>query len=212
MTYHDRTSAGIALAHALSHYKNAKNTIVLGLPRGGIPVAFEVAKKLSLPLDAFIVRKIGAPSQPELAVGAIASGGISYFNHQLMDELGISAEDLHPTIQAEQQELQRREVCYRGNRALLSFRDKSIILVDDGIATGASIKAAIMALQQQKPKAIIVAVPVAAKSTCEALAPLVDRIICPLQPESFGAVGYWYEAFPQTSDAEVIALLQSHLT
>lgn len=205
--YKDRYEAGGILAEHLIELTKKPNTIVLGLPRGGVPVAYEIATRLSLPLDIFIVRKLGVPGYKELAMGAIASGDTVIFNESIMQELNIDKAALQSVIEEERIDLLRREKRYRGNRPPPSLQGKTIILVDDGIATGSSIRAAIEALNQQKPASLIVAVPVAACATRDALIPLVDQVICTLTPINFYAVGFWYESFPQTSDEEVIELL-----
>jgi putative phosphoribosyl transferase len=205
--YFDRYEAGKVLAEYLNNYTNKPNTIVLALPRGGVPVAYEVAKALSIPLDIFIVRKLGTPNHEELAMGAIATGGILVFNDDIIQELDIPKKQIDEVIRRESQELNRRNKKYRGNRTFPDIEGKTIILVDDGIATGATIKAAIKALRLQHPASIIVAVPVAAISTCEEIASTVDKIICPLAPKHFNAVGAWYENFSQTEDEEVHELL-----
>lgn len=205
--YTDRYAAGKILATALNEYANRNDVIVLALPRGGVPVAFEIANALSAPLDVFIVRKLGVPGHEELAMGAIASGGIIVFNDEILQEIPISKSAIDRVINAERAELNRRETVYRGNRPEPNVTDKTVIIVDDGIATGATMRAGITALRKQQPAAIIMAIPVAAKSSCEELKPLVDRIVCPLQPIQFFAVGAWYETFNQTSDDEVFELL-----
>lgn len=205
--YKDRYQAGVILARYLQEYAHQANTVVLALPRGGVPVAYQIAQALSLPLDVFIVRKLGMPGQEELALGAIASGNTLYFNDALISQLKVTQQSLQQLIEKEQAELVRREQLYRGNRAFPSLKNQRIILVDDGIATGATVRAAIKALREHQPKAIILTVPVAAYSTCEEMAPLVDKIVCPLKPKAFHAVGLWYESFSQTSDNEVIELL-----
>ncbi len=205
--FYDRHDAGKILAEELKPYANNANAIVLALPRGGVPVAYEVAKTLSIPLDVFIVRKLGVPGHEELAMGAIASGDTVVFNEEIVSSFNIPASAIDSVIQSEQQELQRRESTYRDNRPLPILTDKTIILVDDGIATGATMRAAIKALRKHKPADIIVAVPVAALSTCEEMAGLADKIVCPLKPVNFYAVGLWYENFSQTSDDEVTELL-----
>lgn len=203
----DRRQAGQRLAGLLKEYAKNPKAIVLALPRGGVPVAFEIAKALSLPLDVFLVRKLGVPSQKELAMGAIASGEIVIFNHPVLDRLSISSAEINTVIQSEQQELKRRELCYRGDRPSPLLKDKIIILVDDGIATGATMQAAITALREHHPKRLIIATPVAALESYEALKNLADEIICPLKPLNFMAVGLWYEDFSQTQDEEVSELL-----
>lgn len=205
--FFDRHEAGRVLAEQLKPYAKKSNVIVLALPRGGVPVAYEIAKTLSIPLDVFIVRKLGVPGHEELAMGAIATGGTVVFNDEIVRELNISKSAIDRVIQSEQQELQRRELTYRGNRPFPTLKGKTIILVDDGIATGATMRAAIKALRQQHPDSIIMAVPVAAFSTCAEMEGLVDKIVCPLKPHQFYAVGAWYENFLQTSDDEVFELL-----
>jgi putative phosphoribosyl transferase len=205
--FYDRHEAGKALAELLKTYFKKNNTIVLALPRGGVPVAYEIAKILSIPLDVFIVRKLGVPGHEELAMGAIATGGTVVLNDEIVGDLRIPQSSIDHVIQSEQEELQRRESAYRNNKPFPSLTHKTVILVDDGIATGATIRAAIKALRQQKPASIIIAVPVAAHSACEEIAGLVDKIVCPLKPHDFYAVGTWYENFLQTSDEEVSTLL-----
>ena len=207
--YANRREAGKSVATYLKAYAKHPGVQVLALPRGGVPVAYEIAKALSAPLDILIIRKLGVPGHEELAFGAIAGGGVIVFNEALLKTLSLSEQDIHRVIQVEQEELQRRETTYRGNKPFPTLKNKVVILVDDGIATGATMRAAIQALKQQQPKRLIVAVPVAARSTIDELSPLVDEIICPLQPEAFYAVGAWYQAFPQTTDEEVLGLLQS---
>jgi putative phosphoribosyl transferase len=206
--YIDRYEAGIILAEHLKDYANQEHVIALALPRGGVPVAYEIATALSIPLDIFIVRKLGVPGHEELAMGAIASGGTVVFNEPLMNQLNIEQKLIDSVLAAEQKELVRRELLYRGNRPFPNLLGKTIILVDDGIATGATMLAAVKALHKHKPASIIIAVPVAARSTCEELKTLVDKIVCPLRPINFYAVGLWYEQFSQTSDDEVIELLK----
>ncbi len=208
--YLNRRQAGTVLAEHLKQYAHQKNTWVLALPRGGVPVAYEVANALNLPLDIFIVRKLGVPGHEELAMGAIAANGTIIFNNAILQNLMLSETDIQQVIQAEQQELQRRELAYRGNRPLPDLTDKIIILVDEGIATGASIRAAIKALRQKNVQKIILAVPVAATDTVIELINLADEIICPLQSTAFYAVGAWYEDFTQTTDEEVFQLLKLH--
>ena len=204
----NRSDAGKILAEALFEYQNQLDVIVLALPRGGVPVAFEIAKILSLPLDIFIVRKLGAPHHKELAMGAIASGGTIIFNEDVISELSISQSAIQEVIQSERQELRRRELLYRGDRPFPTLTGKRIIIVDDGIATGATMRAAISALRKDHPLSIIMAIPVAARSTYEEMSTLVDKIVCPLTPAYFYAVGAWYDEFPQVTDQEVIALLK----
>ncbi len=206
--YADRYEAGKLLAAELSRYAKQSNVIVLALPRGGVPVAYEIAMALSVPLDVFVVRKLGVPWHEELAMGAIASGGAIVFNETILHDLNISKTSLEQEIESEKKELERREIAYRGNYELIDLANKIIILVDDGIATGATMRAAIKALRLKKPVSIIMAVPVAAFDTCAEMATLVDRIVCPLRPYDFSAVGLWYDDFEQTTDAEVFNLLK----
>lgn len=206
--YINRKHAGEILANELKNYANRPDTIVLALPRGGVPIAYEIAKKISAPLDLMIVRKLGMPGHKELAIGAIASGGIVVFNDEIILEFNISKDEINAVIKAEQQELKRRELAYRGNRSLPILTNKIVILVDDGIATGATIKSAIQAVREQHPAKLIVAVPVAEFTTSEKIAALADEMVCPLKPQRFYAVGEWYEDFPQTTDNEVRELLQ----
>ncbi|WP_115711360.1 phosphoribosyltransferase [Legionella sainthelensi] len=209
MNYSDRYQAGIVLADLLKNYAKRADVIILALPRGGVPVAYEIAKKLSLKLDVFIVRKLGVPGHEEFAMGAIASGGIVVLNEEALSTLHIKKDAINQVIQSEQDELSRREFVYRGNQYFPELMEKTVILVDDGIATGYTMRAAIAALRQKHPAKIIIAVPVAARSTCDELAPLVETIVCPLQPANFYAVGLWYNDFSQTTDEEVIKLLAS---
>jgi putative phosphoribosyl transferase len=206
--YLDREAAGKVLAQELGSYAHKPETLVLGLPRGGVPVAFEIAKALSAPLDVFIVRKLGVPGQEELAMGAIAMGGISVLNENIIRDLKISPEAIKRVTQVEQKELERRIQTYRGSQPFPQLENRILILVDDGIATGATIRAAITALKKANPAKLIIAVPVAEKSMCEKLALMVDKMICPLRPLYFNAVGAWYEDFGQTSDEEVCSLLK----
>jgi putative phosphoribosyl transferase len=207
--YQNRQEAGQILAQALQRYTNRDDVIVLALPRGGVPVAFEIANALHVPLDVLIVRKIGAPHHTELAMGAIAMGGARVFNQDIIDELNISTAAIQQIISKEQQEIERRNKVYRHNKPFPDLKGKTIILVDDGIATGATMQAAIKTLRQWQPAKIIVAVPVADAGICTAIANdiQVDDFICPLQPEQLFAVGNWYEDFAQTEDEEVTAIL-----
>ena len=205
----DRYQAGKMLAEQLKAYAHRSDVLVLGLPRGGVPVAYEVAKALGVSLDIFMVRKLGVPGYEELAMGAIATGGATTFNSTIVRDLNIEPASIDAVIQLEQAELLRREQLYRGSRPSPELSNKTIILVDDGIATGASIRVAIEALRQHEPTALIVAVPAAADATCKELEPLVDSLICLLKPITLYAVGYWYDDFSQTSDEEVINLLKN---
>lgn len=210
--FRDRTEAGQKLAEQLSAYGNRPDVLVLGLPRGGVPVAFEIAKALNAPLDVFVVRKLGVPDRPELAMGAIASGGVRVLNQDVVRSFDISNQIIDRVTESEQKELQRRENLYRGNRPAPDYTDRTIILVDDGLATGATMRAAVQALRQHKPTRIAIAVPIAAPETCQEFRAQVDEITCFLTPERLWAVGRGYEDFRQTTDEEVQELLdRSHL-
>jgi putative phosphoribosyl transferase len=205
--YADRADAGRALAAALVSHRGAAGTIVLGLPRGGVPVAYEIATRLELPLDVLVVRKLGLPWQPELAMGAIASGGALVRNEEVMRHLGDRADAFEAVRAKEQAELERRERDYRGDRPPLELRDRSGILVDDGLATGATMEAAVRALQASGARRVVVAVPVASPEARERIAALADEVVCLATPMFFSAVGQWYRDFGQTSDDEVRDLL-----
>jgi putative phosphoribosyl transferase len=207
--FKDRVQAGQHLATKLGQYANDPDVIVLGLPRGGVVVAYEVAQKLGLPLDIFLVRKLGVPGYEELAMGAIASGGIRVMNDDVLRMVNISQSAIEAAVKKEGQELERREKAYRGNRPRLDVRDKKLILVDDGLATGATMRAAVAALRKQRPRQIIIAVPTASPDTCEDFRAEVDDIICAMTPMPFHAVGEWYEDFPQNTDEEVQHLLRA---
>jgi len=196
------------LAEMLREYANRDDVVVLALPRGGVPVGFEVAKALNAPLDVFVVRKLGLPGQEELAMGAIASGGIRVLNRDLIRALGIPEEVVDRITQEEQRELERRERAYREGRPPLDVRGRTVILVDDGLATGSSMRVAALALRQKQPAQIVVAVPVAARDTCAEFESVVDKIVCAVTPEPFWGVGQWYADFSQTSDEEVRDLLR----
>lgn len=206
--YRDRVEAGRLLAEHLRRYAGDPPPLVLALPRGGVPVGAEVARALGAPLDVFVVRKLGVPGQEELAMGAIASGDVRVLNDEVVRALRIPAQLIDAVAAQETRELHRRELRYRGDRPPPDVRDRSIILVDDGLATGATMRAAVAALRLQKPARLVVAVPVAAASTCEELRAEVDDIVCALTPEPFHAVGLWYENFEQTTDDEVYTLLE----
>ena len=208
--FHDRIEAGRLLAEKLSHYANRRDVVVLGMPRGGVPVASEVAKSLRVPLDAFIVRKLGVPGHEELAMGAIASGGIRILNCAVIRSTCISEEVLDAVTEREQNELSRREIVYRGERAAPMVREKTIILVDDGIATGSTMLAAVAALKQQNPQRIVVAAPTAPVESCDELQRAVDEVIVISRPDPFCSVGQSYEVFGQTSDQEVQQLLRDN--
>jgi putative phosphoribosyl transferase len=206
--FHDRAEAGHLLATQLTAYANRLDVLVLALPRGGVPVAFEVARALHTPLDVMIVRKLGVPGYEELAMGAIASGGVRVLNDDVVHMLGISEEEINQVVTHEQRELERRERLYRGERPASEVGGRTVILVDDGIATGATMRAAVAAVRQQQPARIVIAVPVAAAATCEEFVAEVDELVCVFRPETFFAVGFWYEHFSQTSDEEVRDLLE----
>lgn len=205
--FRDRTHAGQQLIPALAAFAQPANTIVLGLPRGGVPVAYEIAHALSLPLDICLVRKLGVPDHKELAMGAIALGGRRILNQRLISELAISEQVVDQITAQEYQELKRRERAYRGEKPRLDLQGRTVILVDDGIATGASIQVAVMIVRSQQPQQIIVAVPVAPAPTCQALAAKVDQVVCLSMPDPFHAIGLWYDNFSQTTDAQVRDLL-----
>lgn len=205
--YRDRVDAGQTLAKKLREYADRADVLVLGLARGGIPVAYEVASALNASLDVFLVRKLGVPGQEELAMGAIASGGVRVLNDDVLRHLNLGADDVDRVASLETQELARREREYRGERAPTQISGRTVILIDDGLATGATMRAAAQAVQAQHPARLIVAVPVAANETCEEFRNLVDEVVCALTPEPFYAVGLWYENFYQTSDEEVRSLL-----
>ena len=207
MLFHDRRDAGRQLADRLTHYGDRDDVLVLALPRGGVPVGFEVAEALRAPLDVFLVRKLGVPGQEELAMGAIASGGIRVLNDSVIELLGLTAADLAPVEAEERRELERREREYRVGRPPLDVRGKIAILVDDGLATGSSMRAAVRALRALDPAHIVVAVPVGARETCEEFEEEADEAICAREPEPFHAVGAWYDDFSQTTDDEVRQLL-----
>jgi predicted phosphoribosyltransferase len=206
--FKDRFDAGRYLAERLEHYRHRPGVIVLALPRGGVPVALEVARSLDAPLDVFIVRKLGVPGQEELAMGAIATGGLRVLNREIVNTLQIPDYVIDRVADLEWQELQRREREYRGDRPAPDLHDKTVILIDDGLATGASMRAAVAALRQQGPAHIVVAVPTAAQDTCESFQAKVDEVICATTPEPFLGVGRWYEDFSQMTDEEVRELLE----
>ncbi|MEA5550383.1 phosphoribosyltransferase [Anabaena cylindrica UHCC 0172] len=205
--FHSRTEAGQILAQHLTAYAHREDLLVLGLPRGGVPVAFEVAKTLNAPLDVCIVRKLGVPGHKELAMGAIAGGGMGVLNYDVINALGIDREVIEIVAAEELQELQRRDRTYRGDAPPLNVKNKTVILIDDGIATGSTMRAAITILKQQQPTKIVVAVPVAPTSTYQELQLEVDEIVCLQTPKQMSAIGFWYEDFSQTTDEEVRALL-----
>lgn len=207
MRFRDRAEAGRKLAAHLMRYAQCADVLVLGLPRGGVPVAYEVARALQAPLDLLVVRKLGVPYQEELAMGAIASGGVCVLNEELVQTLGISEQEIEAVTAREQQELLRREQLYRGDHPAPELHGRTVILVDDGIATGATMRAAIAVVRAQQPARIVLATPVAAFSICQTLSAEVDELVCLLTPEIFLGVGAWYQRFPQITDEQVRALL-----
>ncbi|MEB3830896.1 phosphoribosyltransferase [Phormidium sp. CCY1219] len=207
MLFRDRMHAGQVLARKLRQYANRSDVLVLGLPRGGVPVAYEVAREIDAPLDVFLVRKLGVPHHRELAMGAIASGGVRVLNEDVVNSLRVKQKAIDRVAAEEDKELKRREQAYRGNLPPLDLRDRTVILVDDGLATGASMHVAAIAARQQHPAKLIAAVPVGAPETCDRFRMEVDEIICAETPDPFLAVGVWYDNFSQTTDAEVRKLL-----
>ena len=205
--FRDRHEAGRLLAEKLKAYAHRLEVLVLALPRGGVPVAYEVARALGAPLDVFLVRKLGVPGHEELAMGAVATGGVRVLNEQIVRALRIPDDVIDAVTMREQEELARRERLYRGDRPLPDVSGRTVILVDDGLATGATMHAAIAALRHQQPARIVVAVPTAAPETCQALRAEVDDVVCAITPEPFYSVGLWYEDFSQTTDDEVRDLL-----
>ncbi|HEY5611217.1 MAG TPA: phosphoribosyltransferase [Thermoanaerobaculia bacterium] len=206
--YRNREEAGRVLARALGHYAGRPDVVLLALPRGGVPIAFEVAEALDAPLDVFVVRKLGVPGHEELAMGAIATGDTRVLNHGVIRDLAISSALIDEVTVAERRELERREKKYRGERPPLDLRGRTVILIDDGLATGSTMRAAIAAVRQKSPTKIVVGVPVAPTDACEDLNGEVDEIVCARTPEPFYAVGLWYEEFDQTTDEEVHDLLE----
>ncbi|MDZ7780751.1 MAG: phosphoribosyltransferase family protein [Gemmatimonadota bacterium] len=206
--YHDRTEAGRRLAQELrSDLPSREDALVLALPRGGVPVGYEVARELELPLDVMVVRKLGLPSQPELAMGAIASGGVRLLNETVLEMAHVSAEALEVVEQGERRELERREKAYRGDRPVPGLAGRTVIVVDDGVATGSTIRAAVRAVRTQRPRSVVVAVPVASPDSVKKLRTEADQVVCPLVPKSLSAIGFWYRDFPQLTDDEVRRML-----
>ncbi len=205
--FRDRAEAGQALAEKLRKYGGLPDVVVLALPRGGVPVAYEVARQIGAPLDVFLVRKLGVPWQEELAFGALASGGTKVIDWALVRQLGLSDAEIQAIIGREQSELERRERAYRDGRPAVNVRNRIAILIDDGLATGSSMLAAVRALRALGPARVVVAVPVAPPSTCDRLRSEADEVVCAYTPEPFWAVGAWYEDFTQTTDEEVRTLL-----
>jgi putative phosphoribosyl transferase len=205
--FRDRSEAGRLLAERLHGYTGRDDVIVLALPRGGVPVGYEVAKALGAPLDVFVVRKLGVPGHEELAMGAIASGGVLVLNEEIVRVLGISDSEIEGVVAAALHEVERREEAYREGRPFPDLAGRTVILVDDGLATGSTMRAAALAVRKHDPAHVLVAVPVAAAETCEEFERDVDEVVCAVTPRPFRAVGIWYEDFSQTSDEEVRELL-----
>ncbi|HUP45176.1 MAG TPA: phosphoribosyltransferase [Thermoanaerobaculia bacterium] len=204
----DRHEAGRALGEELAHrYGGRDDLVVLALPRGGVPVGYHVAEALGAPLDVFLVRKLGVPGHEELAMGAIATGGVRVVNDQVLRHVPVSPSMIEAVAERERRELERRERAYRGSRPPVDVRGRTVIVVDDGLATGSTMRAAVRALRKMEPAAVIVAVPVAAARTCEELRSEADDLVCLRTPEPFDAVGLWYRDFAQTTDEEVHELL-----
>ena len=208
--FEDRKEAGRALAARLRAYAGRSDIVVLALPRGGVPVAFPVAEALDAPLDLFLVRKLGTPGHRELAMGAIASGGITVLNDEVVKWYGIQPNAINAVAREEERELMRREAVYREGRDGVPLEGRVVILIDDGLATGSTMMAAVKAVRQRNPARVIVAVPVGARDTCDALSTVADEVVCVRMPEPFSAVGQWYLDFDQTSDEEVRQLLRAH--
>jgi putative phosphoribosyl transferase len=208
MFFRNRTEAGRLLASRLEKYANRSDVLVLALPRGGVPVAFEVAQALRAPLDVFLVRKLGVPTYKELAMGALATGGIRVLNQNVVQALGIPEAEINAATEEERAELERRERTYRDGRPAPPIRGRIVLLIDDGLATGSTMRAAVAALRRQQPTRIVVAVPVGAADTCAHLQAVADEVVCGRMPELFGAVGLWYDDFAQTTDEEVHDLLE----
>jgi predicted phosphoribosyltransferase len=203
----NRREAGTALAESLEQYAGRTDVLVLALPRGGVPVGHAVAHALNAPLDVFVVRKLGLPGHAELAMGAIASGGVRVMNHDVLDSVDVSQAAVDRVIRTELAELERRELAYRQGRPPAAIEGKVVILVDDGLATGSSMRAAALAVRRRHPAKVVVAVPVGARETCLELREVADEVVCAFSPEPFSAVGLWYADFTQTTDAEVRQLL-----
>ncbi|UCC77331.1 MAG: phosphoribosyltransferase [Anaerolineales bacterium] len=208
MQFRDRREAGQLLAEELSSLRGTQDLIILGIPRGGVVVAYEVAKALSAPLDVYITRKIGAPFNPELAVGAVASGGTLVLDHDLIARVGASDDYIQTETERQRQEIERRMAAYRGARSAPDLQAKTVILVDDGVATGATVLASLRAIKQHQPARLILAVPVGPPDTIRLLSQEADRVVCLFTPEVFWAVGSFYSVFDQTTDAEVVQLLE----
>jgi putative phosphoribosyl transferase len=206
--FRDRIEAGHMLAQRLQAYRNGSDVLVLGLPRGGVPVAYEAARELNVPLDVFIVRKLGVPGHEELAMGAIATGGVRVLHQAVIRELGIPQEIIDRVTESEAKELERRQHLYRSDKPLPAVQGRVVIIIDDGLATGSTMKAAVAALRQQQPKRLVVAVPTAPAETCQELRQMADEVVCLVTPEPFYAVGGSYVDFGQTTDEEVRDLIK----
>jgi predicted phosphoribosyltransferase len=209
--FRDRAEAGQVLAQRLKRYARRPDVLVLGLPRGGVPVAYEVARELQAPLDVYLVRKLGVPGRAELAMGAIGSGGVRVLNDDIVHLLQIPPELIEEVSTEERHELERRERLYRDDRPAPEVRGRIVILIDDGLATGSTMRAAVAGLRRQQPGRIVVAVPVGAADTCTELRQFADEVVCARAPDPFLAVGLWYDDFSQTTDAEVRSLLEHSL-
>jgi predicted phosphoribosyltransferase len=207
-SFRNRRDAGRILASYLAQYADRSDVVILALPRGGVPVGFELARALRAPLDVMVVRKLGVPGHEELAMGAIASGGVRILNHDVIQMLGIRPDTFECVAEQEQQELARREAAYRGNRGPAAVKGRTVILVDDGLATGSTMRAAVAALRTLQPSCIVIAVPTAAAETCRELKAEADDVVCAMTPTPFFGVGQWYDDFSQTTDEEVHRLLQ----
>lgn len=207
MLFQNRRDAGRQLAARLAHHADRDDVLVLALPRGGVPVGYEVAEALGAPLDVFLVRKLGVPGHEELAMGAIASGGVRVLNDRVLRATGLTETDIAEVEEQEREELERRERAYRAGREPLDVRGETVILVDDGLATGSTMRAAVAALRRMHPARIVVGVPVGAPDTCAELAEEADEVVCAHEPEPFYGVGMWYDDFSQTTDDEVRELL-----
>jgi predicted phosphoribosyltransferase len=208
--FQNRREAGRAVGAELRTYMGRCDVVVLALPRGGVPVAYEAARVLEAPLDLFLVRKLGTPGHRELAMGAIASGGVRVLNDDVVRRYGITQEDIEGVAREEQRELLRRETTYRCGREPVAIEDRVVILVDDGLATGSTMRAAVKAVRQRRPSRVVIAVPVGARDTCDELSAIADEVVCVRTPEPFSAVGQWYVDFDQTTDEEVRHLLSEH--
>jgi predicted phosphoribosyltransferase len=208
MAFHDRADAGRVLAAELGRLAGDPNVLVLGLQRGGVPVAYEVARALGAPLDVLLVRKIGVPGHAELAMGAVASGGVRVLHQAVIDSLAIPPDVVEAAAEREGAELSRREQAYRADRPAIDVAGRTVVVVDDGVATGSTMRAAVAALRAQRAGRIVVAVPVGARETCAELATQADDLVCPMMPASFHAVGQWYDDFTQTTDEEIRTLLK----